>query len=122
MNIIKNYIRNKLAELIIWAIGAQLDKMKYAIGQNTNRFDTIQREQHKQARAIGMLANVAVDHHIQEGASWAVVCTRKPSGRERVNFYRIQDNRVDELDRVLYYFKRDNVIVDCHPSVKQYFI
>lgn len=122
MNYIQNYIRNKLSELIIWAIGAQLDKMKYAIGQNKNRFETLQRTQNKQARAIGMMANVAVDHHIREGASWAVVCTRTPSGRERVNFYRIKDNRVDELCRVLNYFKRDNVIVDCHPSVKQYFI
>ena len=122
MNYIQNYIRNKLSDLIIWAIGAQLDKMKYAIGQNTNRFETLQRTQNKQARAISMMANVAVDHHIREGASWAVVCTRTPNGRERVNFYRIQDEHADALASVLADFKRDNVIIDTHPFVKNFFL
>lgn len=121
MNIIKNYIRNKLADIIVWAIGSQLDKIRYAVGQNTKRFETLQRTQNKQARAISMMANVAVDHHIREGASWAVVCTRTPNGRERVNFYRIQDEHADALASVLADYKRDNVIIDTNPFVKKFF-
>lgn len=122
MNIIKNYIRNKLSDLIVWAIADCLYDIREAISKNAGRFETLQRTQNKQARAISMMANVAVDHHIRECASWAVVCTRAPNGRERVNFYRIQDEHADAVAAVLTNFKRDNVIIDCHPSVNNFFL
>lgn len=64
MNIIKNYIRNKIAELIEWAIGAQIDSIKESIRRNGCRVTTLQQEQKKLRRTIEYVTDVAVDHNL----------------------------------------------------------
>lgn len=44
MNIIKNYIRNKIADLIEWAIGAQIDSIRESIRRNGCRVTTLQQD------------------------------------------------------------------------------
>lgn len=72
---IKNFIRNKIADLIEWAIGAQLDNIRGSIGRNTNRFMTLQREQEKLRKTIDIVTDVGVDHNPlgRSEQSWAVV-------------------------------------------------
>jgi len=114
---IKNYIRNKIELLVLWAIGERLERMKEATGKNYQRFLTLQREQDKLRKNLQNACDVAVDHHIREGESWAVICTRKPNGHERVNFYRLPNDSVEALHRIVHDYSRDKVFIDSHPLI-----
>ena len=121
MNIIKNYIRNKIAELIEWAIGAQLDGIKQSIGRNTNRFMTLQREQEKMRKTIYHVTDVAVDHNIVgfHEKSWAVICTHGKKGKNIVKFYRLQDDHIDTLHKLIKEFGADGMLIDTHPQINK---
>lgn len=121
MNIIKNYIRNKIAELIEWAIGAQLDGIKESISRNGSRVTTLQLEQKKLRRTIEYITDVAVDYNptgIRE-KSWAVICTHGKKGKNIVKFYRLQDNHIETLHKLIKEFGADGMLIDAHPQINK---
>lgn len=121
MNIIKNYIRNKIAELIEWAIGAQIDGIKESIKRNGSRVTTLQQEQKKLRRTIEYVTDVAVDHNPTgfREQSWAVICTHGKKGKNIVKFYRLQDDYIDTLHKLIKEFGAEGMLIDTHPQINK---
>lgn len=121
MNIIKNYIRNKIAELIEWAIGAQIDGIKESIMRNGSRVTTLQQEQKKLRRTIEYVTDVAIDHNPTgfREKSWAVICTHGKKGKNTVKFYRLHDDYIDTLHKLIKEFGAEGMLIDTHPQINK---
>lgn len=121
MNIIKDYIRNKMADLIVWAIGAQIDGIKKSIRRNGHRVTTLQKEQMKLRRTIEYVTDVAVDHNLAgcHEKSWAVICTHGKKGKNLVKFYRLQDDHIDTLHKLIKEFGAEGMLIDTNPKINK---
>lgn len=118
---IKNYIRKKIADLIEWAIGAQLDGIKESIRINGSRVTTLQQEQKKLRRTIEYITDVAVNHNPTgfREQSWAVICTHGKKGKNIVKFYRLHDDHIETLRKLIKEFGAEGMLIDTYPQINK---
>ncbi len=69
---------------------------------------------------IGRTLRAGFDHHIRQ-TSWMVTAWRDKNGRERVHFYEVDRDCIEDINGMLKSFKRDNVIIDSHPEIVKHF-